>query len=310
MEHKGKRILVVDDDPENIKLLTEYLVREGHSVASASDGTAALHRVKAWKPHLIFLDVNLPGITGYELVPKLRAACLDEYVSIVLVSANMTIEDVLKGLDSGADDYLTKPVRSQEVLSRVRVALHVKETHDSLRRALAKSEELAASDDLTGLLNARAFFRKAESEILRARRFKKPVSLLMIDLDDFAAVNEGADFAFGSEVLREVAGRMRQCVRSIDLLARVGADEFLLLLVETDLAGAEFMAERIRESIQSGEIRRDRHSVKLTASIGIAGLSYQHEREENQYHLYRNASEALGTAKHCGPSSIEIYSSA
>src|SRR5688572_24735552 len=106
-----RRVLVVDDDRESLEFLSKYLTNDGHTVQTALDPEAALHRLKAWKPHLILLDVGLPKTSGYDLIPKIRALTPDEYTSIILMSANMTLEDVTKGLDAGADDYLTKPFR-------------------------------------------------------------------------------------------------------------------------------------------------------------------------------------------------------
>src|SRR4051794_25168439 len=115
-----RRVLLVDDDRENIDLLAKYISNDGHIVQNANDPEGALHRLRAWKPHLILLDVNMPKMTGLELVPKIRALTPDEYTAIILISASMTMEDVTKGLESGSDDYLTKPFRAQDVISRVR----------------------------------------------------------------------------------------------------------------------------------------------------------------------------------------------
>lgn len=307
MEQKGKRILLVDDERENIELFNESLARDGHVITSASEGQAALHKLKAWKPHLIVLDINMPGESGLELIPKIRAATTDEYVGIILVTSNMSTDDVMKGLDVGADDYLTKPFRPQELIARVRLVLKLKELHDSLKRASNRIEDLTSSDDLTGLLNMRALFRRGEEEIVRSRRFRKPVSAILVNADQFSSVNEVSGFSFGSEVLRSLGQRIKQCVRSLDLVGRLGADEFFLLLPETDLSGAEFVAERIRDAIQNADFRVEKQSAKLTACIGVAG--FNHDRKEGDLaELYKNASEALRSAKSSGPNQIEIYS--
>jgi diguanylate cyclase (GGDEF)-like protein len=304
---KGKRILVVDDDRENIALLTEFLSREGHTVTSASEGQGALHRLRAWKPHLILLDINMPGISGIDLIPKIRAATADDYVAIILVSSNMAIEDVTKGLDAGADDYLTKPFRPQELLARVRAMTRLKDLQDTLRRANHRVEELSSTDDLTGLFNMRALHRKGDEEIVRSRRFRKPVSGLLINLDGFAAVNETAGFNFGSLVLKSCANLVKGCVRSVDLVGRVGSDEYFVVLPETDLAGAEFVAERIRDAVQGHEFKADKNAAKLTVCIGIAGFAAGHN-EGDMGDLYRHANEALRSAKMSGPNKVEIYS--
>jgi diguanylate cyclase (GGDEF)-like protein len=304
---KGKRVLVVDDDRENVELLSEYLTREGHSVTTAADGEQALHKVKAWKPHLILLDVNMPGITGLELIPRVRSLTNDDYTSIILVSANMTMEDVSKGLDAGADDYLTKPFRAQDLLPRVRCGIKLKDLHDNLRRANHRVEELSVSDDLTGLMNMRALYRKAEEEIARVRRFQKPVSGLVVNIDKFSELNSRLGFQFGNQVIRGVAGEIKKCVRSVDFVGRIGADEFFILLPETDLAGAEFVAERIRDAVEKSEIKADKSTAKVTVSVGIASLNHENP-EGGMAELFRNATEALHSAKAAGNNKVEIYS--
>lgn len=302
-----RRVLIVDDDKENVELLSKYLVQDGHTVQTANDSESALHRLRAWKPHLMLVDVNMPKVTGLELIPKIRHLTPDEYTSIILVSANMTNEDVIKGLDAGADDYLTKPFRAQDLISRIRSMLRLKEVQDSLKRANHRIEELSSTDDLTGLMNMRALYRRGEEEIVRAKRFRKPISSLLLNLDGFSGINQGYGFNAGSRILQEVASRMKQCVRSIDLVARMGADEFFVLLNETDLAGAEFLAERLRDSIQSAPFKNDKQSIKLTATLGVAGLTPD-QTQQKMSDLLHITTEALRSAKANGANRIEVYS--
>jgi two-component system, cell cycle response regulator len=302
-----KRILVVDDERENIELLTRYLTQQGHTVQTAGEADTALHRLRAWKPHLIMLDINMPGISGIDLIPKIRAANSDEYTPIILVSANMGMEDVERGMQAGADDYLTKPFRAQELIARVRSLLKLKDVHDSLRRANHRIDELTTTDDITGLMNMKALYKRGEEEIMRAKRFKKPLSVLFINLDGFSAVNQKFGFMFGSNILQEVGQRIRQCLRSIDLAARVGADEYFVLLVETDLASAEFMAERIRDAISSKPFQGEKHSATISACIGVAGI-IQHHGDQKMSELLNTSFEALRSAKAAGANHIEIYS--
>jgi two-component system cell cycle response regulator len=302
-----KRVLVVDDDRENIELLTKYLAHEGLSVQSAADGESALHRLRAWKPHLILLDVHMPGVSGIELIPKIRAATEHDYVSVVLVSGATNLEDVNMGMTAGADDYLTKPFRSQELISRVRTMLRFKELQDQLRRANERIEELTSTDDLTGLLSFRSLYRRGEEEIQRSRRFKKPMSALLINLDAFSTVNQDYGFQFGTQVLQEAAKRLKKCIRNIDMVARIGADEYFVLLMETDLAGAEFVAERVRDAMQAEAYKNDKLSTRLTACIGVAGIASD-QQDAKMSDLIHSASEALRSAKSAGPNKIEVYS--
>lgn len=302
-----RRILVVDDDRENIDLLSKTLGTESHSIQTANNADAAFHRIRAWRPHLVLLDINLPGMSGLEMIPRIRTLTQEEYTAIVLVSANLSVEDVVRGLDAGADDYLTKPFRSQELLCRVRTNLKLKELHDALKRSNHRIEELSSTDELSGLLNMRAVYRKGEEEIMRSKRFRKPVSALIVNLDDFSQVNQSYGFLAGSKVLQEVGRRLRDCLRSIDLVARVGADEYFILLSETDLAGAEFMAERVRDSIASHPFRSEKHNIKLTASVGVAGILPE-QQEQRMSDLFHSTSEALRSAKANGANRIEVYS--
>ncbi|MCM2321880.1 MAG: diguanylate cyclase [Oligoflexia bacterium] len=307
------RVLVVDDDKDNVELIGQFLAQEGHSIQNASDAEGAMHRVRAWKPHLLVLDVNLGGSSGLDLISKIRAASPDSYVSVVLVSANNMLDDVMRGLAAGADDYLTKPFRAQELAARVRTMLKLKEVQDSLRRANHRIEELTSLDPVTGLLGFQSFYRKAEEEILRARRFRKPVSLLAIDLDGFAEVNRVSGFPFGNFVLREMGKRIRSCVRSMDFVGHVAGDEFLVLLVETDLATAEYLAERIRDSIRSapcqleGDQKNGRQVAQLTCSVGVAGVLYEQE-QQGIHELLRSGLEAVHSAKQGGRDRVEVYS--
>lgn len=309
-----RRILIVDDDKENIDLLSKYLAadptaqgQQAISLQTAQDAEGALHRIRAWKPHLVLLDVNMPGLSGLELLPKIRSATQDDYISVVLVSANMSVEDVVKGFEAGADDYLTKPFRPQDLFSSVRSMLRFKEAQDGLRRANHRIEELSSTDELTGLLNMRAAYRRGEEEIVRCRRFRKPVSALIVNIDQFSDVNQSSGFTGGSKILQEAAIRIRQCVRSIDSVARVGADEFFILLAETDLSAAEFVGERIRDAIQGTPFKTEKQSHKLTACVGVAGILPE-QTDLRMADLFHHASEALRSAKANGSNRIEIYS--
>jgi diguanylate cyclase (GGDEF)-like protein len=152
----------------------------------------------------------------------------------------------------------------------------------------------------------RAAYRKAEEEIARARRTKKPISAFFLNLDNFSSVNQSYGFAVGSHVLQEVALRLKKCLRSVDLVSRIGADEFFVLLHETDLSGAEFVAERVRDAVQSEPFKSEKHLFHMTATVGVAGLTPEQaaQRMSDLLHL---AMEALKSAKSNGSNRIEVY---
>jgi two-component system cell cycle response regulator len=302
-----RRVLVVDEDREGIELLSKYLLSDGHTVQGAGAPDAALHRLRAWKPHLILLDVKSPNKSYLELIPKIRSLTTDEYTAIILVSGTMTLDEVKQGLEAGADDYLSKPFQTQDLAARIRAMFKLKETQDALKRSNHRIEELSSTDDLTGLMNMRAVYHRGEEEIVRSKRFRKPVSSLLLNVDGFSHVNQTYGFAVGSRILQEVASRIKHCLRSIDLVARVGADEFFILLSETDLGSAEFVAERVRDSIQSEPFKNDKQAIKLTATLGVAGLTHD-QMNQRMSDLLHIATEALKSAKANGSNRVEVYS--
>jgi two-component system cell cycle response regulator len=198
-------------------------------------------------------------------------------------------------VDLGADDFVQLPFLPHELITRMRTMLKLKGTHDLLRRAGHRIEEMSCTDDLTGLMNMKTLHRKGEEEILRARKLNKPVSALLINLDHFSELNHRLGFQTGSRLIQETGQRIKNSLRSIDWVARVGADEFFAFLVETDLANAEFMAEKVRDAIQS----------PLTVGIGVAGVNSPQDTLSDLFHF---TSEALRSAKSIGPNHIEIYS--
>jgi diguanylate cyclase (GGDEF)-like protein len=302
-----RRVLVVDQDKESVELLNKYISGDGHSVQNATDFENALHRVRAWKPHLVVIEADLSNPAGLDILGKIRALTQEDYTAIILTSENSTLTEVARALEMGADDYLAKPFRAQDVISRIRAMLRMKEVQDSLRRAYHRIEELNSTDELTGLMNMRALYRRGEEEITRSRRFRKPLSALLVNLDHFSDVNQSFGFLAGSHVLQEVGVRIKQCLRNIDLVARIGADEFFVLLSETDLAGAEFTAERLRDAIQSVPFKNDKRSIKLTATVGVAGLLAE-TGNQKMSDLLHITTEALKSAKANGHNRIEVYS--
>lgn len=302
-----KRLLIVDEDKESLDLLTGYLTQDGHSIQCANDSGSALHRLRAWKPHLVLLSFKTIKTSDFDLISRFRSLTAEDYTGIIIISENISLEEMKKCVELGADDFQSKPFREQDLIARIRCILRLKEIQDSLKRANHRIDELSSTDDLTGLMNMRSAYRKGEEEIVRSKRFRKPISSLLLNLDSFSQINQAYGFVAGSHILQEVANRIRQCIRSIDLIARVGADEFFILLSDTDLASAEFMAERVRDSIQAEPFRNDKQFIKLTATIGVAGLTHD-QTNQRMSDLLHFSTEALRSAKANGNNRIEVYS--
>lgn len=443
------RVLVVDDTPLNVKLLVAKLTAEYYLVESAVDGPSAIAAVKAFQPDIVLLDVMMPGMDGFEVCRRLKADRTSQHIPIVMVTALSDQADRIRGLDAGADDFLTKPVDDIALFARVRSLVRIKTMSDELRLrretesqlgALAEAEEItadlprpivllvedltfdalaakkalageidvieasdadvalklagepstsidlaivslelkggeglrvasglraldrtrrtpilalaepedrsivakslelgvtdyllkpinssellvrartqirrkhfqdrlhasyhrtvamAATDELTGLFNRRYMMSHLENVLRRSIGSGRPVSLMMIDLDHFKEVNDTRGHQTGDKVLTEIARRIGQSVRGVDLSARYGGEEFIVVMPDTDCAGAAVVAERVRHAVGDHPIWVDGLSLRISVSIGIASG----EPTSGAEALIRRADQALYNAKKAG----------
>ena len=294
-------ILAVDDDDDNLRLVSAALQHEGYRVSQARSGEEALEKLKSGNPDLVLLDINMPGISGLEMLKLLRMR--ESYVNVILVSARSDSDDVIKGLDTGADDYICKPFDPLELLARVRAQLRIKDLTDRLAAANERLLELVDIDDLTGLYNMRSIYQRLESEIGRAKRYNRAVAVVMMDMDDFKEVNDTNDHLFGSFVLSEVGKLIHGNIRSVDFAARYGGDEFLIALSETTIEGATLFAERLRKRIEGHLFAKDGNTMNLTASIGVAVIQPALQQIDGKS-LVRYADHAMYEAKRTGKNKV------
>lgn len=304
IENQKRRILVVDDDASSREIVAKALEYEGYQTRQAENGQEGLKVLHEWSPHLILLDVNMPGLNGLETLARLRVR--DEYVSVIFVSADCQRDDVIRGLDAGADDYVCKPFDVMELMSRVRSQLRNKDLNDSLKRANDRLKELVDIDDLTGLFNMRSLYKRLDFELDRARRYNRSVCAIMMDLDHFKRVNDQHDHLFGSYVLSEVGKIIRANIRKVDFGARYGGDEFLIVLTEIGLEGAQTFANRLRKKIEEAEYKNDNFQMKLTASLGLAITNPNHFDVDARA-IVRYADRALYAAKENGRNRVETF---
>ncbi len=274
-----KTILVVDDVPVNIQLLNTYLTAAGYEVESAADGKAAIRLVKEKRPDLILLDVMMPELDGFEVCKILKTDPESKFIPVIMVTALNELEDKIKGMDSGADDFLSKPFNKLELLARVRSLLRIKFLHDELQAKVIELQQtkeelrqLAITDGLTELYNHRYFKEQLIQELSRAVRHDLNVSLIMIDIDHFKHYNDTNGHPAGDVVLRTVGRLLRDNIRNIDLAARYGGEEFALVLIETNKASARIVAEKIRVLVEREHFEcEDKQPMgKLTISTGVA----------------------------------------
>jgi diguanylate cyclase (GGDEF)-like protein len=223
----------------------------------------------------------------------------------MFISGSTETEAVVAGLDAGADDYIPKPFDPLELLARVRTQLRIKDLNDQLRAANERLKELSETDDLTGLFNMRSLYQRLEHELERGRRFHRSVCVVMMDMDKFKSVNDGHDHLFGSFVLSEVGAIIRQNIRNIDIGARYGGDEFLLVLTETNKDGAYTFCERLRKAIAAKHFKNDKDEIYLTASIGFA-ITSPNDHTTDARSLVRAADVCLYEAKRSGRNCVRF----
>jgi len=295
------RVLIADDEAISRKILEDSLTKWGYEVLVTRDGNEAwdvLQRDDA--PNLVVLDWVMPGLDGIEICKKLRASNSSNYVYIILLTAKSAREDIIKGLESGADDYVIKPFNSEELKYRIKIGQRIIELEQRILR-------LASTDHLTGLLNRRAFMQKLEVEVNRIRRNKIGLSLVILDIDFFKKVNDQYGHQAGDLVLQEVARCMTRTCRPYDCVGRYGGEEYIVCLPEASGEDSFHVAERIREAVASQKILIPElmQYVSITASLGVTELRY--EPEENLDTLINRADTALYKAKQGGRNQVVVY---
>ncbi|ADO74218.1 Response regulator/GGDEF domain protein [Stigmatella aurantiaca DW4/3-1] len=325
-EGAGRTVLIVDDDPTHVQHVREGLAPQGYRFREARDGAQALSAIREHRPDLILMDVEMPGLGGVEVCRIVKANAGEGgfgFIPVILMTARQAAGKV-EGLELGADDYLVKPFDMLELSARVKSMLRLKALQDALieknreldraNKELARKREelltLSRTDPLTSLSNRRYFEERLAEEFARARRYRSPLSLVMLDIDHFKRINDTYGHPFGDEVLRAVALVSRTRLREVDLLARYGGEELIALLPETSPADALRACERVREAIES--LRLDYRAsdgtsqkVSCTASLGLASLpSVPLQTAED---LLRAADECLYKAKEAGRNRVRQY---
>lgn len=267
-------VLVVEDDPNYRMLLTRNLEREGYKVTCADNGIEALERLRHEFFPIVITDWMMPEMNGLELCQAIRAQAFQGYIFIIFLSALGSVEDIVSGLEAGADEYLTKPFNPAELMARLNTGRRILELERSLKEAYQRIHVLSVTDPLTGLYNRGYITNRFPEEIARACRYGRPLSLVMCDIDHFKKVNDNHGHQVGDKVLVEFAACLKRMIRpQIDWIVRYGGEEFLIFLPETGVDGAARMAERARVAVERMPIPlADGSSLNITASFGVSGF--------------------------------------
>lgn len=296
------KILLIEDDALTSEVIEETLLSVGYSVKTADSADQGQEIIEEWDPVLVITDHDMPGATGIDLLCDLRKK--ENYVTVIFVSGRRDTKLVVRALQEGADDYIEKPFRVPELLARIEVALRNNEMHRELAEKNELLEAMVEVDDLTGLYNMRSIYEKVDKEIARGRRKSSGIAIVMMDMDHFKSVNDNNDHLFGSFVLKEVGGIVKETIREYDFGARYGGDEFLICLTEIDAKGAERFCERLREKIQAYEFNDGNRRIRLTCSLGVAVMIDEYDLDARN--LVRQADHALYESKENGRNCISL----
>ncbi|KPK51252.1 MAG: hypothetical protein AMS22_11220 [Thiotrichales bacterium SG8_50] len=299
-------VLLVEDSATTATLLTKYL-GDRYRLIQAHDGAQALaHILQDQNVGLVLTDINMPNMTGHQLLVEIRRS-KDTYVNqlpvIVMTDANDNTDRNLAFMN-GASDFINKPVDELELLARINVHYTLANTIRELELSRQALHRQATTDPLTGLKNRRMFFDNAEECLKMHKRYGSTYSVIMLDIDYFKKINDTHGHDIGDKVLITVAEILPQMTRSVDTVARIGGEEFAVLLPDTNRLGTAVMAERLRSAIEDHDFHIDGTRLKLTVSIGIA--SQDAEVVDNVGDLMRIADKRLYVAKELGRNRIAV----
>jgi two-component system chemotaxis response regulator CheY len=252
------------------------------------------------RPNLAVLDWIMPGMDGVEICKRLRKLSLPNYVYVILLTARNKREDVIYGLESGADDYIIKPFHHEELKSRLKIGQRIIELEHRILR-------LASTDYLTGLLNRRAFLERLERELNRCQREASPMGIIIMDIDHFKKVNDNYGHQAGDLVLQELSTTLVTLCRVYDFIGRYGGEEFIVCLPGADKWNTYQIAERMRSIVENKNILLPDKgtSVSVTASFGIVSMEPGQRKSADR--LINEADEALYRAKDQGRNQVVMY---
>ncbi len=299
------KIVIAEDDPVSRRKIQSMLSDWGYDVVATKDGVEAwqmLQREDA--PQMAILDWVMPEMDGIAVCRKIRKQARERYVYVLLLTVRGEKKDIVKGLEAGADDYITKPFDPQELKVRLRAGRRVIDLQNQLITAREVLTDAASHDPLTGLLNRSELGNIIEREFARSRRERVLFSVAMVDLDHFKAVNDSHGHMGGDAVLREVAGRLRDSLRPYDSIIRYGGEEFLLVLPGCDSSNAAVVAERACEAIDREPMNTSEGLIHVTVSIGV--VTNAHASGVGQDALIKAVDAALYRAKRSGRNRVEI----
>jgi two-component system, cell cycle response regulator len=302
------RILIAEDDLVTRRLLQSRLSSWGHEVVTCENGAQAWTALSdADAPKLILLDWMMPEMDGLEVCRRIRDRDEQAYTYVIMLTGKSGQEDLVRGLEVGADDYIVKPFDPNELRVRVRAGTRIVQLQEDLLDALAKVRFQASHDSLTGLWNRAAILDILRRELDRSSREHSAVGVIISDLDDFKQINDRFGHLVGDAVIRDAAATIGLSLRSYDSAGRYGGEEFIIVLPGCDKITSAEPAERMRSAIADRCVSSSGSGVRYTMSFGVTAL----ERGEFRLldSLIREADEALYQAKRAGKNRVAVFQS-
>ncbi len=322
-EEEQKTILIVDDDPAQVRLLAKMVESDQHRVLTASNGREALRVIGSEEPRIVITDWRMPEMSGVELCRALREHEGVRFIYVIVVTSYGE-DKVVEAFEAGADDFLCKPLKKEELKARLyaadrivrlesdlakgtrevhRVNAEMALTHRRLNKANEQLKRMATTDELTGLLNRREAMTKMRDFWEAQERYDQVFSCIMLDIDHFKTFNDTHGHAAGDAVLRDIAKRLRESTRKTDRVCRIGGEEFLILCPNVGIEGGSVCAEHIRVAVEEHPFAFEDKAMKVTVSLGVA---HKTEGITTTDELLKAADEALYASKHAGRNRVTV----
>ena len=296
-------ILAIDDDQLLLALLEKALGKAGHTVTGVNDPTRALHLLDSQSFDLVVTDINMPKFSGIKVLEMVKA--LDETIEVIILTAGdeERFENAIAALRLGACDFLLKPLRNMdELLVAVEKALEKRKLALNVRQLTESLERMRNTDFLTGVSTRRYFFERLSVELTRTKRYQKPLSCLLVDIDHLGQINTDYGVPCGDQVLAHVARLLVQATRGTDIVGRYGGEEFIVALPETHREAAQSTADKLRKTIEQYPFRFGGKEISITVSIGVAVA----EEVTSIADLVAQATVAVQHAKRAGRNRVSV----
>ncbi|MEW6515958.1 MAG: response regulator [candidate division FCPU426 bacterium] len=300
----AEAILIAEDDPQIGELLRTILSNKGYDIHWARDGQETMQLAKTLQPDLILMDVLLPKLNGYEVLHWLQSDPALRTITVILMSGKASPADKVAGLRLGSYDFISKPFDLYELMARVEAALRMRNGSAALQHGNRRVKEWALADPLTGLLTPRHFLERMAEEIERARQHEYPLACALAAVDGQAGLAEQYGPWQADQVLQKLAWLLRRTNRVVDLLGRWQEAEIGMLLVQTDLGGAEHIGRRIIRQVRRTKLVAAAPQQVVTVSLGIVALPQAADSTTDS--LLARAAEALRQAQQAGGNQVVV----